>query len=773
MSSNAVKYDDGFQAQASFGTDEMFKVPVQDGPKRVTYPFKNNPVPDMTCVITERDFVCRKAYDVDIISPSALNGGFETAGGGGADVFANWAESVASGTLTRDTTTFASGSASAKFVATAIIGSASLSQDVLTPGKTYKVKLWAKQNGSSPFNTVSVNTLQQQTLTTSWQEFNYTVHARPATFIPSTSTIIINIQATNTGSGTVWVDNVTVTEVDSVEAFEDAQIMGLNKSFTNKFLYSSDFTNAAWAKSNTGTGVLPVTTAGFTGPDGVLPAWRVQLDYGAGVGLSKITQNVAGLANPHAQALSFWYKSNTGASNIFTIQYLDGSSTITKLLTAKNRWQQFWITNSNVLSVNSSLTIKTESTDGSDRVVDILFAAPQLDVVSYIGPFISTSAAAVTSSLPYVDGVSTPKIFDANYVFMDYDQDSLAYIVKETDPVPTGHGNLLRFTRRFARIPGNQVIPSSKYLNRPILNNIKSGSAYACSFGDQAYSHIWTSRISVTSLGTITRGTVTKDIAASSLADLPSGNVTFVDSGSATVTVNFTSSASSLQNSLAGSLTALSNVSVTKTNSSMTVTWTGTMKSINTTVAGINISGGAGSGSITFTTNQAAATTAQTDNFNNDASVRTVNATSHGGAVGDLVVFWTGDRIYSTGIVLTVPGANSFTTLLDTLPGKDATVTHCAFSTDANYAVANGTKMCSTRNTQRFYLPGVTAGISTAADIAPPATATDPISWLAAIVAGTSWVVDSVTDLKSWDGPILMQETSEIQMSDAIDTVTP
>lgn len=746
MASNQIKYDGGFQDGAGYGA-QQFTVPVQDGPKRVSYPFKNGPVPDAGCIVTERDFVVRKSYDVELINATTLNGGFETAGGGGSDVFANWAESIAaSGTLSRDTTEFYSGTASAKYAATSgLLSSVILTQYVTTPGKTYRVSCWGKASEAG-LQAVMIqdngSLVANNTLTTSWAKYSCAYTAASALFEVRLYALI---------NKSVWVDDVTLTEIDSVEAFDESAIMGVSKSFTNKFLYSSDLTNAAWVKTSSGTGSAPVVTAGFTGPDGALPAWRVQLDYGAGSGTSGIYQYAATTSNPHSQAFSFWYKSNTGSDQIFAAPYLDAGSTTIKLLTATKKWKQFSITNT-VNSIDSLFFVRTYSTDGSQQVIDILISAVQIDFADYIGPFISTTSAEVTRSLPYVDGVSTPKIYD-NFTFIDYDADSLSFIVGESDPQPTGVGNLVRFTRRFARIPANQVRPSSKWIQRPVLDGVKSGTHYAASFGNQKYSHAWNGRKSVTRVASTPASTIA--------AAMPGTNIVFTDSGAHVVNLPANSSAAAATAALAAGLTSLTGISVAVGTGWLNLVWTGTMTSI-VPPTGVYVAGIGGNH----------AELASSGNQNTPATTL-FEVPSHGGIVGDRMAMWAGDALVGKAVVVAVIDANNVSVMTSDLSAADSQVTYVAFSSDATYCVTNGPKLCSTRTTKRFYLPGYTTGITTAADITPPATDTDPESWLAAIVAGTAWVVDSVDDLKSWEGPILVQESSEIQMSDAIDTATP
>ncbi len=107
-------------------------------------------------------------------SPAINNGGFETAGGGGADVFANWTEFIGGTcTLTRDTTIFFSGGASLKAVMDNAGSVVAVQQfGVLSAGKRYRMTFYAKATGTG---SVRVSTAggatvyySTGTLTSSW-----------------------------------------------------------------------------------------------------------------------------------------------------------------------------------------------------------------------------------------------------------------------------------------------------------------------------------------------------------------------------------------------------------------------------------------------------------------------------------------------------------------------------------------------------------------------------------------------------------------------------
>jgi hypothetical protein len=85
----------------------------------------------------------------EVMNATTLNGGFETAGVGGADVFATWTESTTgTSTINRDTTVFFEGTASARFD---VDGSGSLcgvGQMLMPVGKRYRLTFAFRHNAT-------------------------------------------------------------------------------------------------------------------------------------------------------------------------------------------------------------------------------------------------------------------------------------------------------------------------------------------------------------------------------------------------------------------------------------------------------------------------------------------------------------------------------------------------------------------------------------------------------------------------------------------------
>jgi len=332
--------------------------------------------------------------------------------------------------------------------------------------------------------------------------------------------------------------------------------------------------------------------------------------------------------------------------------------------------------------------------------------------VALAGPYIKTTSATVSITAPVPESWEE---LGGN--------DPFAYVVDESEPALSGV--LQTFTRSHARIPVPQIFPGSQWFDRPLMDDVFSGGSYAVSF-DQLKSWVFTSRKTITSIGALTPGTTSKSIAARnpSGTSLPNTTTTWAE-GTHSTSFAINTSASGIQSALASALTGLTNIAVTVTNTSVSVSWTGVMKYISIPSNTLKISGGATSGSITISTEDSIDAATDTDAPNQDPSVRTIACTGHGGAVGDMVAFWKGDRVVAKSKVIAVTNADNFSVIAADVDGKDLTLDYCGFAPDAAACYVAGPKMCTTRKTQTFYLPGVTSGITTYADIPTQTVYTD------------------------------------------------
>lgn len=150
-----------------------------------------------------------------IANTTTQNGGFETAGAGGADVFANWAEFTSgSGAITRDTTDFSpnlGSTASAKLAGTdgSAICALNSTFTSLQANKRYRISSAHKRSAAGTIRWISGNTnvvLLNFSTTTSWADYS-------GEFVmPVTEGIKTDL----VGAVTYWYDNVIVERIGAI-----------------------------------------------------------------------------------------------------------------------------------------------------------------------------------------------------------------------------------------------------------------------------------------------------------------------------------------------------------------------------------------------------------------------------------------------------------------------------------------------------------------------------------------------------------------------------
>jgi hypothetical protein len=526
--------------------------------------------------------------------------------------------------------------------------------------------------------------------------------------------------------------------------------MAARTSVTNLLTRSDQFDDATWSKTNVTASANVATNPN----DGSATA-------------DSILETVTNGAHAIAQAFTFsavaytftiyakpagrsWLRVQVeGGAGFYDITNgivgTTGGGVTASILSVGNGWYR--IKHQYVASAGAAFVTLNISTDGAttsyagDTSKGVYLWGGQLETGSADSAYIATTTVSRTGSTPNIELNETTQ-----------GSDPFAFLVSESEMQTNGPCGM--FSRRYARIPGDQITPGNQMVGRPVMHNIKSGTSYAVSFDDrQKYSWVFTSRKSVTRVSSVDAKTIT--------AAMPSGNITFVEGGR-TLNIAANSTKAAFEAGFSGTLTGLSNVAVTVSSGQVQITWTGTMTSV-TPPSGAQVMQFAPTWFVTLISTGTQTIPATT----------TFDAASHGGVVGDRVALWSEDNLVGTGTVVTVPNSGSFTVMTSDLNAANTLVTHCAFSSDAATCYVNGYKLCTVRRTKKFYLPGVTTGITTYADIPDVTVYTDPVAWLGRLVAGSTYAAIAVSDLEQWMGPILMQETSEVQMSDAIDTVTP
>ena len=151
------------------------------------------------------------------------------------------------------------------------------------------------------------------------------------------------------------------------------------------------------------------------------------------------------------------------------------------------------------------------------------------------------------------------------------------------------------------------------------------------------------------------------------------------------------------------------------------------------------------------------------------SATRTIQFAADHGIVSTDTIYIKGGSYYS-GILsslFTIPSAD--TIAINVAPtdsyASAATITEAGKRTKADYAPGSGTIRASAVTS--FYLPGVTAGIDTAADIPQVSDQGDQTPFLLATFAGTGTINMNVGQLQPWNGTtILSQEITTINAAD-------
>ena len=157
----------------------------------------------------------------------------------------------------------------------------------------------------------------------------------------------------------------------------------------------------------------------------------------------------------------------------------------------------------------------------------------------------------------------------------------------------------------------------------------------------------------------------------------------------------------------------------------------------------------------------------QTLRMNRSTSSRDLYIEGHGISTGE-TLFVKGGASYYSGISnYTVPDANTIrinVAASDSFAAASA-ITECGIRTRYLYEAGAVAVRCN--RITSFYLPGITTGITTAADIPLPANQGDGPSLLLALLGGGSTLNVNVGELTQWrDGPILSLTKTTINAND-------
>lgn len=137
-----------------------------------------------------------------------VNGGFETAGAGGADIWANWAENAGTGALADETTIVQAGGHAAKITAAPVSGAPVIEQDATVAANAWHIlQFYARGDGTNAgrwqiyevTGATNITTLASTAVTAT----TYAQKSAVWRMVPVNTTVRIRALAGNAGTGAV------------------------------------------------------------------------------------------------------------------------------------------------------------------------------------------------------------------------------------------------------------------------------------------------------------------------------------------------------------------------------------------------------------------------------------------------------------------------------------------------------------------------------------------------------------------------------------------
>jgi hypothetical protein len=360
-----------------------------------------------------------------------------------------------------------------------------------------------------------------------------------------------------------------------------------------------------------------------------------------------------------------------------------------------------------------------------------------------------------------------------------------AYLMKETIPVATGFG-AEKWEKIYATIPPTQITyPGSRYISKPeytptVAANpyTTGGSAQGTGWHYPAWTNLGAAYLSGgTNLYTAGDSKVYNPVKSVGLTPTKG----YATAGTFTLTYKTSTTAALAYNASTATIAAALNGLADIITDGITCTVVSNALNNSTTSGAIDISlSPASATSITMNATGLTVSTSKnptTWRLNGYQQIQLPShftVTAHGLSTGlDLAVAYPASP---TTIILPTGywGSIDANTLWFPLYGNGTVAAQYAatysstYSAPASAAYDAGSRLTRTRLSTEYYLPGVTAGITTEADIVPPSGLQNPDDFLAALLAPLSGFQDYESDgpLPWRDFPIVKVATTQLYFED-------
>lgn len=340
------------------------------------------------------------------------------------------------------------------------------------------------------------------------------------------------------------------------------------------------------------------------------------------------------------------------------------------------------------------------------------------------------------------------------------------YLETESQPeIETG--DIARFTRTYSSLPGDQVSYGSRVITKPNASTLGTslGVFYDYTSSDTSPTLRGASTAYLSSMWADNK--IYSSLAGTSLLTFPTG-------GTFTVTYKTATTAALAYNDSNATIAAAINALADVVTDGLTVSCTNELGTSNGHLVLVLT---VGSTTSRFSANAASLTPAAAstafNTFNTTTSqtikiAHRVPLTAHGLSGGSSLVAVKS----ASGTLTTVLLPTSQWSVIDanTIALNPTFAGGNFYNAFGQYlrAYTPGTDRIGLRSTQKFYLPGVSGGITTGADIPLPAVLLNDADFLAAILAYSSgYQTYDATELIRWnDGAIYTQTLQEINMAD-------
>lgn len=253
----------------------------------------------------------------------------------------------------------------------------------------------------------------------------------------------IIVYARNTAT-TATVDNVTVKEIPGTPLTQaTSTARPIVDGRVNALVQTEVFSNAAWAKTNTGTASAPTVTDNFgLAPDGTTTAARVQMALNGGVTTSDycVLYQPTPVQNAGKYSTGFWLKTNDGTTK--NVIYRDDISAPSNspVLSVTGTWQFFSFLN--VASTNTNAhacKLWLRGGLGTADSADLLIWHPQYEGNPTLSRYQRVTTAATYDAVGFPVTARFDGVDDCLFSPVNFDMSSaskmtvIAGVVKNSD----------------------------------------------------------------------------------------------------------------------------------------------------------------------------------------------------------------------------------------------------------------------------------------------------------------------------------------------------